>query len=76
MTTHSDDDLGRRKPQLLQLVVPGDQLEDINLVYDDEVPEDVREAIRAVLRDSPELWFVEAKTKDGKSVLAHRGPHP
>lgn len=76
MTAQSDDDPGRRKPQLLQLVVPGYPLDDSNLIYDEEVPEDVREAIKAVLREYPELWFVEAKTKDGKSVLAHRGPHP
>lgn len=53
-----------------------DPLDDVNVVYDNEFPEDIKECVKAVLSNNPELWFIEARTMDGKTVLIHRGPHP
>lgn len=65
-----------RMREILQGMDPVIPRSDVQIFADEATSEDLQEAVLAVLSQHPELWFIEAKTKDGKSILVHRGPHP
>ncbi|MBY3314674.1 hypothetical protein [Rhizobium laguerreae] len=76
MTGRPSDDPGDHAIEILQDIVPTIPRDDVTIHADETASEDLQETLLAVLREHPELWFVDAKTKDGKSILIHRGPHP
>jgi uncharacterized membrane protein len=65
-----------RALEILREIEPVVPRSDVTIHADEAVSEDLQEAVLAVLAQHPEVWFVEARTKDGKAVLVHRGPHP
>ncbi len=48
---------------------------DVTIHADEAISEDLHEAVLAVLGQHPELWFIEAKTKDERRRLAAQGRH-
>ncbi len=71
-----DHERNDRAREILEDLDPIITRSDVAIDASEGVSEDLQESLLAVLRDHPDLWFVQAKSKDGKSVLIHRGPHP
>lgn len=71
-----DYELNDRAREILEGLDPAVTRSDVTIHAAEGVSEDLQESLLSVIREHPDLWFVEAKTKDGKSVLIHRGPHP
>jgi uncharacterized membrane protein len=69
-------DLDDHAREILEGLNPVITRGDVAIHAAEGVSEDLHEALLTVLREPPDLWFVGAKTKDGKTVLIHRGPHP
>ncbi|AYM66180.1 hypothetical protein G6L68_25180 [Agrobacterium fabrum] len=76
MPEDNEYELNDRAREILQELDPVIPRSDVTIHADEAISEDLHEAVLAVLAQYPELWFIEAKTKDGKTVLVHRGPHP
>lgn len=72
----SEYELNDRAREILEGLDPVITRSDVAIHAAEGVSEDLQENLLVVLREHPDLWFVEAKTKDGKTVLIHRGPHP
>jgi len=72
----NNHELNDRAREIIESLDPVILRSDVTIHAAEGVSEDLQESLLSVLREHPDLWFVEAKTKDGKSVLIHRGPHP
>lgn len=65
-----------RVREILREIEPVIPRSDVTIHADEAISENLQEAVLTVLGQHPEVWFIETRTKDGKGILVHRGPHP
>lgn len=64
------------KGKLISSILPGEDRENTTTLFDESWKADDIAMFKYLYNRDPNIWYVQAVTKDGKELLIFNGPHP